>query len=60
MKGMNMKVERVTADRVKEKFSALKKKSTVKVENFQEFEQKFEATVQPAAKKVKVDNKDIE
>ena len=47
MKGMNMKVERVTVNQVKDKFNMLKKKSSQKVDNFEEFEKKFEEKLQP-------------
>lgn len=42
LKGMNMKVERVSVDKVKEKFKSLKKKQDTKITSFEDFEKKFE------------------
>lgn len=42
MLGMSMKVEKVGLDTVKEKFKSLKKKETRTVENFEDFEMKYQ------------------
>ena len=60
---MNMKVERVGIDKIKEKFNSLKKQITKPVESFVDFEKKYneqEAKKKEERllqKKAKVDNK---
>jgi len=68
--GMSMRVERVGVDRVREKLQKLKKVADKPIENFEDFEKKFEDEMRKKAeekhkmehgrKKLKVENEKIE
>lgn len=50
---MNMKVERVEVSRVREKFNSLKKMERRPIEDFQEFEKKYDESQKKKNIKIK-------